>query len=228
MSDRVLRAVLLDVDGTLVDSNDAHAYSWADALAALGYEKSFEDVRPLIGMGGDNLLPTLIGIESESEEGKRLSDRKREIFERDYLQTIRPFPRVQELIDRMRADGLSLVVASSANEEELEALLRIAGAESLIADSTSADDAENSKPDPDIIHAALARAKADARECILLGDTPYDVEAAQRAGVRVVGVRCGGWDDAALRGAIAVYDDPADLLARYEESPIARGVSGAN
>ena len=222
-----MRAVLLDVDGTLVDSNDAHAYSWADALAELGYEKGFADVRPLIGMGGDNLLPTLLGIESESEEGKRLSERKRELFQRDYLQTIRPFPQVPALIERMRADGLALVVASSANEEELGALLRIAGAESLIEGATSADDAESSKPDPDIIHAALGRAKADAAECILVGDTPYDVEAAQRAGVRVVGVRCGGWDDASLAGATAVYDDPADLLARYEDSPIARGVSVA-
>jgi HAD superfamily hydrolase (TIGR01549 family) len=216
-----LRAVLVDVDGTLVDSNDAHAQSWLDVLAEAGIQRRFHDVRPLIGMGGDKLLPALTGIASDSEEGKRLSARRWELFAREYLPSLRAFDGVDALLDRFRRDGLAVVVATSANEDEARALLRVANAEWLMGDATSSSDADSSKPDPDIIDAALRRARAKAREAIMIGDTPYDLEAAARAGVPSIALRSGGWwCDEDLARAIAIYADAAELLARYDGSPI--------
>jgi phosphoglycolate phosphatase-like HAD superfamily hydrolase len=126
------------------------------------------------------------------------------------------------LLARLRKEGLRLAVASSAKEEELKALLRVCAAEELAQSSTSSDDASHSKPDPDIVHAALQHIKLAADQVILLGDTPYDVEAGTRAAVRVVALRCGGWGDADLAKAIRIYDSPANLLAHFEESPFAQ------
>ncbi|HYJ80259.1 MAG TPA: HAD family hydrolase, partial [Longimicrobiaceae bacterium] len=134
------------------------------------------------------------------------------------------FTAARELLERMRADGLTLVVATSASKDDLGALLKAAGVEDLIDASSTSSDAEESKPDPDIVQAALDAAGCDPGEAVMLGDTPYDIEAASRAGVGCVALRCGGWwSDEDLAGATAVYDDPADLLARYEDSPFGRG-----
>jgi len=217
--------VLLDVDGTLVDSNDAHAQAWVRALAEAGISVPFERVRALIGKGGDKLLPEAAGIDPDSPQGKSISKRRGEIFQKDFLPSLKPFPGAKELLVRMKREGLRLAVASSAKEDELKGLLRVCGADELIEASTSSDDADNSKPDPDIVHAALDRIGLPAEEVILLGDTPYDVEAAGRAGVKVVALRCGGWSDADLAGALAIHDSPEDLLAHFEESPFARSKS---
>lgn len=214
-----LKGVLLDVDGTLVDSNDAHAHAWVRALAENGITVPFEKVRPLIGKGGDKLLPEAAGIEADSPKGKAISKRRGEIFQKDFLPTLCPFPGAKDLLERMKQVGLNLGVASSAKQDELNGLLRICAADELVEASTSSDDADSSKPDPDIIHAALERIGLPAAEVILLGDTPYDVQAGKRAGVAVVALRCGGWDDRDLTGSVAIYDSPADLLGRFEESP---------
>ncbi len=219
---QAVRGIILDVDGTLVDSNDAHARAWVEALAEHGITVDFEKARRLIGMGGDKLLPELASIEAESPEGEQLGERRGEIFKERYLPSIEPLPGSRELLKRMREDGLKLVVASSAKEDELEPLLKIAGASGLVEEKTSSDDAENSKPDPDIIHAALDRSGLSAEETVMIGDTPYDIEAARKAGVPVIAVRSGGWKDEDLARAIAIYDDPADLLAHYDESPLKR------
>lgn len=216
------RAVLLDVDGTLVDSNDAHARAWVDAFGEFGRAIPLERVRPLIGKGGDKLMPEVTGIDSESEEGKRIDARRSAIFKERYLPHLKPFPRASELLARMRGEGLTLVVATSAKKEEMEPLLEICGATELVSRRTSSDDAENSKPDGDIIAAALKRAEARADEALMLGDTPYDVEAASRVSVGTVALRSGGWEDVALEGAVAIYADASDLLHRYETSPFAR------
>jgi HAD superfamily hydrolase (TIGR01509 family) len=215
------RGALLDVDGTLIDSNDAHAQSWVDALAQHGIARSFYQLRKLIGMGSDHLLPA-IGIDASSERAETLMETRGEIFRRDYLPRLQPFPSTRALIEHMREVGLTLVVASSASKDDLGGLLERAGIADLIAKRTSADDADRSKPAPDIVEAALSLSGHAADEVLLLGDTPYDVVAAKRAGVAVVGVRCGGWGDVDLAGAIAIYDDPADLLRRFASSPFAR------
>jgi HAD superfamily hydrolase (TIGR01509 family) len=215
------RGVILDVDGTLVDSNDAHAHAWVQAFAEHGVVVSFEAVRPLIGMGGDKLIPKVAGISEDSPEGQKISKRRQEIF-KNFQPALRPFPGVRELLRRMRADGLRLAVASSAREDELGPLLRLCGADELVEHWTSTDDAGRSKPDPDVVVVALKKLRLPADEAVMLGDTPYDVEAAGQLGVAVIAFRCGGWHDRDLAGALAVYDGPAELLAHYDTSPLAR------
>jgi HAD superfamily hydrolase (TIGR01509 family) len=215
-------AVLLDIDGTLVDSNDAHAHAWVDTLAQFGHDVPFERVRSLIGKGGDKLLIQAAGIDKGSPEGKRIDAARAERFMRGYLPHLKPVPGARQLLERMREDGLTLVVATSAKKAEMDALLDICKAQDLVHAETSSDDADKSKPDPDIIVAALQKAKAAPTAALMLGDTPYDVDAARRAGVDALAVRSGGWDTAALDGAIAIYDDVADLLARYADSPLGR------
>jgi phosphoglycolate phosphatase-like HAD superfamily hydrolase len=214
---------VLDVDGTLIDSNDAHARAWVETAAEIGHEVAFEEVRRLIGMGGDRVLPALTGLDEESPEGERVSERRGTLFRERYLAGLSPFPRVRELLERLRDDGYRLVVASSAGEDDLTKLLERAGVADLIEERTSSSDADHSKPAPDIVEAALRSAGVGADGAIMLGDTPYDVEASLRAGVPIVAVRSGGWDDRALRGAVAVYEDAAELLRRYDASPFARG-----
>lgn len=183
----------------------------------MGYDIPFEKVRPLIGMGGDRVMPILVGLEEDSEEGQELSSVRSDIFKRHYLPEIQAFPRVRDLVKRLRDDGFDRVVASSSSAEDIDDLLEVAGVRDLVRSATSADDADQSKPAPDIVEGAIARANVERQRLIMIGDTPYDVEAARRARVPLVAVRCGGWGDADLEGAVAIFDDPADLLANYEE-----------
>jgi HAD superfamily hydrolase (TIGR01509 family) len=215
-----MRAVILDVDGTLVDSNDAHAHAWVAAFDEAGITVDYEAVRRSIGMGGDKLMPAVSGISESSDRGGRISTRRGEIFMATYLPALRPTPGARELIERLLADGFVLAVASSAAEDELQPLLERAGVADLLHRRTSSDDADSSKPDPDIVQAALREAAVDPGDAIMIGDTPYDVEAARRAGVQIIGVECGGWPAQDLKGAVAVYRDPAHLLVEYERSSI--------
>jgi HAD superfamily hydrolase (TIGR01509 family) len=214
-------AALLDVDGTLVDSNDAHARAFVEVFTDLGMQVPFERVRRLIGKGGDKLIPEVTG-RAEEEWVKEVGERKKEAFFARHFDAIRPFPRVRELLERMKEAELALVVATSAKEEEMERLLGIAGVNDLFDEQATKDDAKRSKPDPDIIGAALKRAGIDASRAIMLGDTPYDVEAARRAGVETVGFESGGWKANDLAGAVAVYADAAALLRDFDASPVAR------
>jgi HAD superfamily hydrolase (TIGR01509 family) len=214
----VLKGVIFDVDGTLVDSNDAHAQSWVATFAEAGYDVPFEVVRPLIGMGADKLLPKTIGIRHDSEEGKRLTKRRSEIFREKYLPHLRPLPGARDLLLRVREDGLKAIVATSAKDEELKGLLKAAGVEDLMEETATASDAKRSKPDPDILEAAVEESGISPKHLVMIGDTPYDVEAAARADVRAIAFRSGGWDDASLKGAVQIYDGPADLLAHYDQS----------
>ena len=213
--------VLLDVDGTLIDSNDAHAHAWVDVAREFGKDADFASIRRMIGMGGDKLMPKAFGVEHDSREGEKMSTRRGEIFHERYLPTLRPFAAARALLERMRGDGHALVVATSAQKDEMKGLLRAAGVEDLLEEATSSSDADSSKPDPDIIVAALDKADAEPDDAIMLGDTPYDVEAATRAGVAIVALTCGGWSARELQGAIAVYAHPAELLREYERSPFA-------
>lgn len=220
-SNVAIKAVLLDVDGTLIDSVDAHAHAWVDVCAEFGYEVRFENVRRMIGMGGDRVIPELTGLDDESETGQQISRRRGEIFHEDYLPTLKPFPRVREMLERFTSHGYANVAASSANVKDLKALLEQAGVADMFDEQTSSDDAESSKPAPDIIIAALERAQCEPDEAVMIGDTPYDVKAANRAGVECIAFRCGGWKDHDLGDAIAIYDDAADFLEQYGASPLA-------
>lgn len=212
------RGVIFDVDGTLVDSNGAHARAWAEALAAAGHSVPEGHIRALIGMGGDKLLPAAAGMSADSPEGKVIAERRGAIFRSRYLPRLQAFAGSRQLLLALKASGLRLAVASSAEEDELTPLLRIAGADDLIEKKASGDDAKSSKPDPDIVAVALRHLGCEPAEAVMIGDTPYDVEAARRADVECIGFRCGGWDDRGLAGAVAVYDGPWHLLERLGTS----------
>jgi HAD superfamily hydrolase (TIGR01509 family) len=179
-------AALLDIDGTLLDSNDAHAWSWVQVLERHGRPVLFARVRPLIGKGGDKLLAELLGIGADEPLGRRLSEDRRRLFLERHLPRLRPTRGARELLQRMQRDGLALVVATSASGDELQALLRQAGVDDLIARSATASDAGHSKPDPDIVLAALRKSGVAAERALMVGDTPYDIAAARAVGVATI------------------------------------------
>lgn len=216
-----VRAALLDIDGTLVDSNEAHARAWVDALEEAGECVPIAAVRPLIGMGGDKLVEALAGLSKDDARSKKIRERRQTIFAERYVARVRPFAGVRELLSRMGAAGLRRVVATSSARADLERLLEVARITDLIDDSTDAEDVEATKPQPDIVLAALGKAGCTPEEAVLLGDTPWDVAAAARAGVRTVALRTGGWRDEDLAGAVAIFDDPAHVLRCWDETPFA-------
>jgi HAD superfamily hydrolase (TIGR01549 family) len=215
-----VRCVILDVDGTLVDSNDAHAEAWVRAFVEYGYHTEFEKIRRMIGMGGDKLMEAAVGLNIETPQGKAIDKRRSDIFMQEYLPNLRAFPQVRELVERIQNQEQRVVIASASTGDQLDKLLKIAGVDDLIEHQTSASDVEESKPAPDTVLAALEQCKCPAEQAIMVGDTPYDIESATRAGVLVVAVRSGGWEDEGLGGAIAIYDDAAHLLAEYKQSPL--------
>lgn len=212
----VVRGVLFDVDGTLVDSNDSHARAWVVALREAGFDVPFQRVRDMIGMGGDKVVPMITGLDADDEQGHAISERCGTVFREQELPHIEPFPDVRALFERMRDNGLSLFVATSAKPEDLKPLLRIANVTDMLSGEASKEDAEHSKPDPDIIDAAIAKSGRPRDSLIMIGDTPYDIDAAGRAGLRSIAFRCGGWGDDKLSGAAQIYDGPWDMLDNYK------------
>jgi HAD superfamily hydrolase (TIGR01549 family) len=213
----MINGILLDVDGTLVLSNDAHAHSWVEAFGLYNYPISFDQVRYLIGMGSDKLIPHLFPELTESEGvGKEIKEKRSSLFREKYIQTVPPAPRARDLLLALQEKGIKLVAASSAAGKELDPLLEIANVQDLLHDQTSSTEVENSKPDADIIIAALEKIDLPAHEVLLIGDTPYDIEASQKCEVNVLAVRCGGFSDESLKNAKAIYNDPADILQNIE------------
>ena len=217
------KTLLFDVDGTLIDSNGAHADAWTQALREHGVDVSVDDIRRMIGMGADKILPAVAHVSDDSDEGQAIADRKKQIF-RGLLPGLRATRGARSLLEYLAARDVEMIIATSADDQEMTSLLQQARINDLIPSRTTKDDAASSKPDPDIVHAALARTWARPEQTLLVGDTPYDIEAAARACAGAIALRCGGWDDAHLHGALAIYDDPADLLAHYDSSPL--GLAG--
>lgn len=218
-----LQAVILDVDGTLVLSNDAHAQAWVESFAAYGYDVSFEQVRPLIGMGGDQVIPKMVsGLNDENGDGKAVSEKRKQLIIERFGSSLSPTPGARDLILRMLAAGLKLIIASSATSEELSVLLKAAKVDDLLDEATTSSDVEASKPAPDIVEAALSKLKMQPSQVLMIGDTPYDLQSAKAAGVELIAVRCGGFDDQQLKMALAIYNDPADILANYASSPLGK------
>lgn len=220
----MVEAVIFDIDGTLLDSVDLHAQAWVEAFKDYGHDVEFQAVRDQIGKGGDQLMPVFLSPSEIDARGEELQKRRSEIFKERYLSKVRAFPEVRSLFQRLLDDGIQIALASSAKGDELEAYKRIAGIEDLIDAETSSDDADKSKPHPDIFEAAIQRLGGVPRASIyVVGDTPYDAEAATKAGVRTIGVTCGGWSEEELKrsGCTEVYEDPADLLGRYDGSCLA-------
>jgi HAD superfamily hydrolase (TIGR01509 family) len=226
----MLKAIIFDIDGTLVDSVDLHARAWQESFRKFGREVAFEKVRHQIGKGGDQLMPVFFSAAELERFGEELEKYRGELFKREHLSQVRAFPQVRELFERIRRDGTPIALASSAKKDELKTYKEIARITDLVEEETSADDADKSKPHPDIFEAALAAlGDVQAGEAIVIGDTPYDAQAAGKIHLRTIGVLCGGFPEAELRaaGCTDIYRDPADLLARYETSPLAQSTSAA-
>ena len=219
------KAVIFDIDGTLVDSVDLHAEAWAATFAKYGKQIDVQAVRRQIGKGGDQLLPVFFSEQELQEFGEAMEKERGDLFKRDYLPRVKSFSKTRELFERIKQDGKHIALASSAKEDELAVYKKLARIEDLIDGETSADDVEKSKPHPDIFAAALKKLGDPPVEAVLVvGDTPYDAEAAGKMNLRTLGVLCGGWAEEELRqaGCVAIYRDPADLLAHYEESLLAQ------
>lgn len=219
-----IKAILFDIDGTLVDSNDAHVSAWQAVFR--DYGETFDDrtVHDQIGKGTDMLVPTLLP-DTDGAEQERMGDAHGMIFKDRFLHDIKPFPGAHDLLARVHDAGLQVVLASSASQDELDHYLGLLDARDIVTVTTTADDVENTKPAPDIFATALKKlAPLTADQVIVIGDTPYDIEAARKCGIMAVGVRSGGFTDAALNdaGATKIYDDVAALLAGFATSPLAR------
>lgn len=214
----MIDAAIFDIDGTLIDSVDLHARAWQEALRDFGHPAGFDEVRSQIGKGSDQLMPVFLPPDELAARGEALKDHRSEIYKARYLPQVRPFPQVRALFERLRGDGVRIALASSAPEDELRVYVELLGIGDLLEAETSADDADRSKPHPDIFEAALARLRGvRPAGAVAIGDTPYDAIAAGKAGLRTIGVLAGGFPEQALRqaGCVAIYDDPADLLAHY-------------
>jgi membrane protein len=216
-----IKAILFDIDGTLVDSNELHVTAWDQLFREAGYRFDRRALHDRIGKGGDNYVPAFLPDASE-EEQDRLRDAHKRLFAGSLIKQVKPFPGARDLLTRVRDSGRKVVLASSASGEELETHLATLGAEDIVDETTSKDDVEDSKPCPDIFQAAADKAGVTGAEAVLVGDTPYDIEAARRCGIGTVAVRSGGFPDEALSGAIAIYDDVGALLAGFDESPLNR------
>lgn len=221
----MIKAVIFDIDGTLLDSVDLHASAWQEAFAHFGHSIPFDQIRQQIGKGGDQIIPMFLGEEERNRIGKDLQEFRAKLFKEKYLPQVKPFPGVRELFQTVLKHGLKVGLASSARGDELKDYERIAHIEDLVEVETSSADAKRSKPHPDIFESALERlGPGIAREdVVVVGDSPHDAEAAKRAGLRTVGVLCGGFPENVLReaGCIAIYQGPEDLLLHYNDSPLA-------
>jgi HAD superfamily hydrolase (TIGR01509 family) len=221
----VPRAAIFDLDGTLVDTNELHVAAWREVFLRYGKDVNPARLRAQMGKGGDQLIPVFWSKNEVAKFGAEMQTLRVELFMRSYLRLSRPFPGVRALFERLKLDGLGIALASSAKEPELQHHLKSLGVEDLVDAATSADDAEHSKPAPEIFQAALAKLPGiSAAQAMVIGDSPFDAQAAARAGMKCVGVLTGGFSERELveAGAIAVYRDVADLGSRYDESPLAR------
>jgi len=218
---RTFGSVLFDVDGTLIDSNGAHATAWTRALREHGVRVNEARVRPLIGMGADKLLPAIANLDDTSPDGRAIARRKKELFD-ELLPRLRPTPGARPLLEFLRDQHVDVVIATSADDRDMDALLRQAKLDGLIDKRASKDDAAESKPDPDIVQAALARARSGPESTVMVGDTPYDIQAARRAGIATIALRCGGyWSDRDLDGALCIMRDPQELLDQWRQAAVA-------
>ena len=220
----MIEAVIFDLDGTLVDSNELHVASWERAFRRFGKRFSLEALRRQIGKGSDQYLPEFLNEDEMKQFGKELDDYRSDLFTKEYLPRVKPFPEVRELFERIKRDGKRIALATSSKKSESKIYKKLLHIEDLTDVETNAADAEKTKPCPDIFEAALQKLDdPPPNEVIVVGDTPYDVEAALKLDLKTIGLLCGGRPEKTLRaaGAIAIYRDPADLLAEYDTSPLA-------
>lgn len=211
-----LKAILLDIDGTLVDSNDKHADCWVEAFAHFGKQAEWKTIRGQIGKGGDLLVPDMLNAREMREFGDELKEYRGESWKNDYMKSVQPFPGVKEAIRELAGRGIRLAFASSSNADEVEYYVSLLGADDLLEGSTSKKDAKLSKPSPEIFEAALEQVGTDAAKTLVVGDTPYDVLAAHRAKLAIAALLCGGFPRELLVKAEFLFDDIPTLVKELD------------
>ena len=213
------RAALLDVDGTLIDANYQHALAWYRAFRRHGIVLPVWRIHRHVGMGGDQLVPALVGKHVDKEKGDDIRDTRDELYA-ELIDEVAPFAGARELIDELGGRGLTVVLASSSPDDEIEHYLELLGQTEV--EHTTKEDVEATKPEPDLVQAALANAGTDG--AVMVGDTPWDIEAARKAGLETVCVISGGFSEQELRdaGAAAVFESVEELRKRLDETPLAK------
>lgn len=216
------KAVIFDIDGTLVDSVEAHARAWQQAFEHFGKKVPLEQVRTKIGKGSDQMLPDFFSAEQLERFGEQMEEYRGKLFKGEYLPHIRPFGRVRELLLRIHETGMKISLASSGSRDDMDYYKRLLNVEDLVEEGKSGDDVKRSKPHPDLFSEALKSMGLKAHEAIAVGDTPYDAMAANKIHLRTIGI-VGFWTENQLReaGCIEVFKSPADLLEHYDQSALA-------
>jgi HAD superfamily hydrolase (TIGR01509 family) len=208
---------ILDIDGTLVDTNYQHAIAWYRAFSQHDLILPIWRIHRHIGMGGDQLVPDLAGDAFEAEHGDAVREKETSLYG-ELIGEVRPMNGARKLIEELKASGRKVMLASSAKQKEVDRYVDLLDARDLADGWTSSADVEATKPEPDLVHSALQKADAQASKAVMVGDSPYDVESAKRAGVPTVAVLTGGFSEAELRdaGAHEVYESVAELRERLE------------
>jgi HAD superfamily hydrolase (TIGR01509 family) len=214
-----VEAALLDVDGTLIDSNYQHALAWYRAFRRHGIVLPVWRIHRAVGMGGDQLVPALVGREVDEETGDAIRE-TRDVLYGELIDEVEPLEGARDLIVELRRRGLRVILASSSPENELDHYLNLLDARELADAWTTNDDVEATKPAPDLVLAALE--KAGTSSAVMIGDTLWDVEAARKARVETICVITGGYSEAELRdaGAAAVFESVVDLREHFDEMPL--------
>ena len=213
---------ILDIDGTLVDTNYQHALAWFRAFRRHGIKLALWRIHRHVGMGGDQMVAALTDDDTEERLGEQIREAEKESY-LELIDEVETMACARQLISELRKRGHKVVLASSAKEDEVERYLDLLDARELADAWTTSADVESTKPDPELVKAALQRADASAEDAVMVGDTPWDVEAAERAGVRTITVRTGGFGADELRdaGALAVYESVSELLEDLDSTPLA-------
>jgi HAD superfamily hydrolase (TIGR01509 family) len=216
-----VEAALLDVDGTLIDSNYQHTLAWFRAFREHGFVLPAWRIHRAIGMGGDQLVPALLGKEVDEEQGDDIRNTRDPIY-KELMPEVEPLDGAHELIAELKERGLTIVLASSSPQDELDHYLELLDARDLADAWTTKEDVDATKPAPDLVRAALDKAGTD--HAAMIGDTRWDVESAGKAGVETVCLMTGGWSEQELRdaGAVAVYESVDDLRNHIGETPFGR------
>ena len=216
----MIKAVIFDLDGTLVDSVEYHAEAWVKAFKEYGYDFSHETLSQQIGKGSEFIVSEFLSSEEAEKLHSDIAQYRKQYYQDNLLEKVRPFPKVKELFEAIKADGIRIVLASSAREDTIEHYKQLLEIEDLIEGATSTDEVEQSKPEPDIFRTALDKLDGvSADEAIVVGDSPYDAIAAKKIDLTTIGLLGGGFKEDTLKeaGCVAIYKDPADLLDNYPQ-----------
>jgi HAD superfamily hydrolase (TIGR01509 family) len=214
----MIKGFILDIDGTLLESNEAHAKTWAHALEKYGYQVTTDEVRTLIGMGGDRVLPTLVPeLHTDEGKGKEIVEYRKKCLVECVAPSLRPTKGAREFVLELKKRGLKLVIATSSSSEELQTLLKQADVDDLLDTYTTSSDVAASKPAPDVVSVARKKIGLAPHEVFMVGDTPYDVASAKKSGIQTIAVRSGGFSDEQLKGATYIFENPFDITKHLDD-----------